>query len=106
MQPASLFSWLPDLHMPNDDDEVVVRLVMIGIHVSFSVGGSHLSKLPLRSKLLANRPLISAPIDHTLGEYDLDPMQASSVVLLKAPHNTSTCKTCKTHRVMRDDDDG
>ncbi|CAK9223447.1 unnamed protein product [Sphagnum troendelagicum] len=52
---------------------------MIGIHVSFSVGGSHLSKLLLRSKLLANRPLISAPIDHTSGEYYLDPMQASSV---------------------------
>jgi len=90
----------------NDDEEVVVRLVMIGIHVSFSVGGSHLSKLLLRSKLLANRPLISAPIDHTSGEYYLDPMQASSVVLLKAPHNISTCKTCKTHHVMRDDDDG
>jgi hypothetical protein len=90
----------------NDDEEVVVRLVMIGIHVSFSVGGSHLSKLLLRSKLLANRPLISAPIDHTSGEYYLDPMQASSVVLLEAPHNISTCKTCKTHRVMRDDDDG
>lgn len=91
--------------MPNDDDEVVVRLVMIGIHVSFSVSGSHLSKLLLRSNLLPNRPLISAPIDHTSGEYDLDPMQASSVVILKAPHNASTCKTCKTHRAMRDDDD-